>query len=332
MFRNREIRTECILDAVATALVSAAGFFVHPLAGALLLLLGGGLTALHLFLGRKRYHAIAALSEQIDEVLHAECPAPIESSDEGELAILSDEIHKMTVRLTEQNDLLRSDKQLLSDSIADLFHQMRTPLTAMHLLVTLLKDEELPTERRVQYLRELKQQLSRMQWMTETLLKLSKLDADAVRFAPEPTPIRALIDQAADPLLIPMELKGIALTVEPGDATVTADRTWTAEALTNLLKNATEHTPPGGTVSVTAEETPLYARITVRDSGPGFSEEDKAHLFERFYRGSSATESSIGIGLALARQIIAGQNGTIVAKNAETGGAMFIVTFYKSVL
>lgn len=331
MFRNRELKTECLIDAAATVVLSAAGFFVHPLAGALLFLLGGGLTALHLYLGCRRYTAIARICTQIDDVLHKERPTEIEESEEGELAILSDEIHKLTVRLKEQNDRLLADKRLLSDSIADLFHQMRTPLTAMHLIVTLLKDDELPADRRLSYLHELNRQLLRMQWMTETLLKLSKLDANTVRFAPEPMTVRELIEQAAEPLLIPMELKGVAFSVDAGGAALSVDRAWTAEALTNILKNGMEHTPPGGTVSVTAEETPLFTRITVRDTGTGFSEADKAHLFERFYRGSDASENSIGIGLALAREIIAGQNGTVVAKNADTG-AMFVITFYKSVI
>lgn len=330
MFRNREIKIECLIDAAATVVLSAAGFFVHPLAGALLLLLGGGLTALHLLLGRKRYAAIAKLTEKIERVLHETNPAPIEGSEEGELAILSSEIRKMTERLKEQNDRLLADKRLLSDAIADLFHQMRTPLTSMNLLLELLSDENLPPERRLRYLRELKQQLSHIQWMAETLLKLSKLDADAVRFAPETMTVKELIELAAEPLLIPMELKDVSFTVEDGDATLTADRAWTAEALSNILKNGMEHTPPGGALCVNAFESPLLTRITIRDNGPGFSEEDRARLFERFYRGSNAQESSIGIGLALAREIIAGQNGTVAAHN--DGGACFTVTFYKSVL
>ena len=227
MFRNREIRIEWIIDVAATALLAAAGFFVHPLCGVLLLVLGAGLTALHLYLGRRRYRVIAKLSERIDDVLHAAVPEPIEESDEGELAILSDEIRKMTVRLREQNDRLLADKRLLSDAIADLFHQMRTPLTAMNLTVTLLADETLPQEKRIRYLHELKQQLARMQWMTETLLKLSKLDANTVRFAPETLSVQTLIEQAAEPLLIPMELKELTYTADCGEAMLTADRAWT---------------------------------------------------------------------------------------------------------
>ena len=331
MFRNRELKIECIVDAAATAVLAAAGFFVHPLAGALLLLLGFGLTALHLRHGRKRYARIDALSKSIDRVLHEQDRILIADSEEGELAILTSEIRKMTVRLKEQTDQLKDDKRLLSDAIADLFHQIRTPLTSLHLLVSMLSEADLPTEKRVSYLHECKQQLSRIQWITETLLKLSKLDADTVRFRPEPIEAKALIGQAAEPLRIRMELREIALAIEDRGATLSVDRAWTVEALSNILKNCMEHTQPGGRITVTAEESPVFCRITVSDTGTGFEPEDLGHVFERFYRGKNAANDSIGIGLALSREVIAGQGGTIVAKNTDVG-AQFVITFYKSVL
>ena len=319
LFRNRELKIECIIDAAATVLLAVAGFFVHPLAGVLLLLLGGGLSALHLLHGRRRYANIDALTKSIDRVLHEQDQLLITESDEGELAILTAEIRKMTVRLREQTDRLKDDKRLLSDAIADLFHQIRTPLTSMNLIVSMLSEEDLPPERRLRYLHELKQQLGRIQWITETLLKLSKLDAETVRFHPEPVDARALIEQAAEPLRVRMELKDVALEIEDDGARLTVDRAWTEEALSNILKNCMEHTPEGG-------------RITVRDTGAGFDPEDLGHIFERFYRGKNAADDSIGIGLALSREVIATQGGTIVAKNADTGGAQFTITFYKTVL
>lgn len=332
LFRNRELKTECIIDIAATVLLAAAGFFVHPLAGALLLLLGGGLSALHLIHGRRRYAAIDALSKSIDRVLHAQDDALITESEEGELAILSAEIRKMTVRMKEQTEQLKDDKRLLSDAIADLFHQIRTPLTSMNLLVSLLSDEDLPTEKRLRYLHELKQQLTRIQWITETLLKLSKLDAETVRFIPELIDARTLIEQAAEPLRIRMELKDVAFEIIDDAATLTVDRAWTVEALSNVLKNCMEHTPNGGTITVCTAENPVFCRITVHDTGAGFEAEDLGHIFERFYRGKNAAVDSIGIGLALSREVIAAQGGTITAKNADGGGAQFVITFYKAVL
>lgn len=332
MLRNRELKIECIIDAVATVIFAAIGFFVHPLAGALLLVLGAGLTLLHLLHGRRRYAAIDALSKSIDRVLYEQDTILIADSEEGELAVLSSEIRKMTVRLKEQSDQLMADKQLLSDSIADLFHQMRTPLTSMNLLVSMLATENLPEEKRLKYLHELKTQLERIRWIAETLLKCSKLDANTVRFVPEPIEAAALIDAAAEPLRITMELKGVAFAVHAERVTLTVDRAWTTEALANILKNAMEHTPTGGSITVEAEETALFWRITVRDTGSGFAPDELGHIFERFYRGRGAANDSIGIGLALSRQIIAEQGGTVTAKNGDAGGAVFDIRFYKSVV
>ena len=147
----------------------------------------------------------------------------------------------------------------------------------------------------------------------------------------EVVPLRELIRRAAAPLSIPMELRDQRLTVACGDEAITCDSVWTAEALGNLLKNCVEHTPPGGTISVTALETALYTAITVEDTGPGFDPADLPHLFERFYKGKHAAETSYGIGLALARTIVTAQNGTIQAMNTGSG-AKFVIKFYKSVL
>jgi signal transduction histidine kinase len=128
-----------------------------------------------------------------------------------------------------------------------------------------------------------------------------------------------------------MELRDQQLNVSCGEETFTGDLVWTAEALGNLLKNCMEHTPAGGTISVTAAETALYTAITVEDTGSGFDPADIPHLFERFYKGSNAAEGSYGIGLALARTIITAQNGTIQSMNGAKG-ARFEVRFYKTVI
>ena len=143
---------------------------------------------------------------------------------------------------------------------------------------------------------------------------------------------KEIIEQASEPLAIRMELKDIAFAIEDDGAVLSIDRAWTVEALSNILKNCMEHTPEGGKITARVEESPVFCRITISDTGTGFDPEDLAHIFERFYRGKNAADDSIGIGLALSREVIAAQGGTIVAKNADTGGAQFVITFYKAVL
>ena len=280
---------------------------------------------------RKRQERLRELSVQLDQLLHNGTPLLISEYSEGELSILANQLQKVTLRLQESAEQSQSDKQALAQSLADISHQLRTPLTAMNLTAAMLREPGLSEQRRMALGRELQNLVNRTDWLVESLLKLSKLDAGTVELRQEVVPLRELIHRAAAPLSIPMELRDQRLTVTSGDEAITCDTVWTAEALGNLLKNCVEHTPPGGTISVTALETALYTAITVEDTGPGFDPSDLPHLFERFYKGKDAAETSYGIGLALARTIVTAQNGTIQAMNTGSG-AKFVIKFYKSVL
>ena len=280
---------------------------------------------------RKRQERLRELSGQLDRLLHNGTPLPISEYCEGELSILANQLQKVTLRLQESAEQSQSDKQALAQSLADISHQLRTPLTAMNLTAAMLREPGLSEQRRIALSRQLQTLLDRTDWLVESLLKLSKLDAGTVELRQEVVPLRELIRRAAAPLSIPMELRDQRLTVTCGDEAITCDTVWTAEALGNLLKNCVEHTPIGGTISVTARETALYTAITVEDSGPGFDPGDLPHLFERFYKGKDAAETSYGIGLALARTIVTAQNGTIQAMNTGTG-AKFVIKLYKGVL
>ena len=330
--RNRDYRREWMAYGAAAALFAAGGFAVKPLWGALFLLCGAVFMGLHALFTRRRYRAIAALSAEVDRILHGQESLLIGESDEGELSILRSQIRKMTVRLKEHSDALLADKLYLTGAMEDIFHQLRTPLTAMNLEVSLLGREELSYERRLELTRELQRQLGHTGWLVETLLKMSQLDAGTVTLRGDTVSVRALAEKASEALVIPMELRGQELRLTIGDEIFTGDLPWTAEALGNVLKNCMEHTPPGGSVTVAAEETPLYTQITVRDTGPGFHPEDIPHLFERFYKGADAGSGSIGIGLAMSRAVIAAQNGTVTADNPPGGGARFTIRFYKSVI
>lgn len=319
------------LFALLTVLAGIIGFLISVPTGVFALALGLAFSLLHFLSTTLRRARIAQLSETIDKVLHGQQVASIEEQQEGELFVLASEISKMAQRLQEQADLLQRDKLRLTDAIADIFHQMRTPLTSMNLLVSMLTEEPISYEQRLHLARELKKQLERTQWLVEALLKMSKIDAGTALFHSEPVSVRELAEKACRPLRIPMELRGQELVISVGEETYLGDSDWTAEALTNLVKNAMEHTSSGGQVRIDALETALYTQICVEDTGEGFAPEDIPHLFERFYKGKNASDSSIGIGLALSRMIITRQNGTITAENGAQG-ARFIIKFYKSVV
>ena len=330
ILRNPEIKRELLVYAVLTAAVALIGFFIRPVIGALALAAGVLFCAAHLYFAHKRYREMEELAQKLNRILHGQDKVLIEESVEGELSILNSELHKMTLRLKEQADQLVADKVHLTEVIQDIFHQIRTPLTSMNLIVSMLREEKLPYERRLQMTQELKKQ--RVQWLVESLLKLSKIDAGTAQFHIGAVSMTELVTKAADPLRIPMELREQTLRTQIAGEHVSCDLNWTTEALGNILKNCMEHTLPGGEISVTADENALYSELVVTDSGPGFQSEDLPHLFERFYKGQGSSEDSVGIGLALSRSILAAQNGTIKAENIPDGGARFTIRFYKSVV
>lgn len=328
-----DIRRGLIIYAAVGSAAAAAGYAYSKPVGTAVLVLAVVFTAIYLMLTARRYRSIAALSRSIDRLLHGQEDILFSDSHEGELAILTSEITKMTVRLREQSDALAADKTRLTNAIADISHQFRTPLTAMNLTVSLLSEDGLSDERRLRLARELSKSLRRIDWLIDALLKISKIDAGTVEFRAEPVNVSALLRRAAEPLAIPMELRGQELAVHTdGSEIFTGDMQWSTEAIGNILKNCVEHTPEGGKIEVFASETALYTEIKISDSGAGFAQEDIPHLFERFYRGKNADADSVGIGLALARTVIAAQNGTVSAANGKRGGAEFSVRFYKNVI
>lgn len=330
-FRNPEIKKNLFFYLFLLALLTAAGFSHSFQAGWFLLFIGILYTFFHFFSTYRRYAKLEQLSRELDSILHNETPIHFEAYQEGELSILESELSKMTLRLSEQSAALLADKKLLADSMADISHQIRSPLTSAHLLLSLLAEPELSASRRKKLLQELSQLLSRIDWLIEALLKMSKMDAKTAYLQQVPVFLPELISNAAKPLIISMELREQTLSThyETGTEHFTGDISWSTEAILNILKNCMEHTPSGGAIAVFCSENTIFTQIIIEDNGPGFSTEDLPHLFERFYKGQNSSDNSVGIGLALSRMIITSQNGTIKAENRPGGGARFTIKFYK---
>ena len=326
MLRNPEIRRMLAVSVPLCAIFCAVCLWLDVRAGLLTAALSILLLTLYLFSARRRYRTMARLAEDIDAVLHGRRDISFAQYTEGEVSLLRSELRKMTVRLTEQSEQLRQEKVQLAESMADISHQMRTPLTAVNLLLTGLRDPDTTEDARQNSLRTLRRQVQRMDWLVNALLKLAKLDAGTVHFRRERVALSELIARAAEPLSILMEVKGQHLSVQ-ASGSAECDIAWTAEALGNILKNCTEHMQEG-TITVTAEENAVAACIRIRDEGSGIDPEDLPHLFERYYKGRNASQESVGIGLALSRSIAVAQNGTLSAANVQ-GGAEFTLKLYK---
>ena len=239
----------------------------------------------------------------------------------------------MTVRLREQADRLKKDKTYLANSIADISHQIRTPLTSIHLIANFLSEDNLNENRRKLLIKELLQLLARIDWQINTLLKISKLDAGVVKLKKETVNVAELIRKSTESIAIPMDLRDQKLSVfASGEESFIGDSSWTREAIENILKNCMEHTPAGGQLTIRVENTLVFTEIEISDNGEGIDPKDLPHIFERFYKGKHSDSNSVGIGLALARMIITAQNGTIRAGQSPDGGARFQIRFYKSII
>lgn len=329
MFRNKEIRWlggGCLAIMIPGA---AAGFGISQAAGILILSLAACFGILFFLFLKFRYKKIAELSEQVDLVLHYGERMDIGEEEEGELSVLRSEITKMTVRIREQNDALKREKKHLADSLADIAHQLRTPLTSANLVLSLLENDPDRRERK-KLLRECEELFTQMDGLLTSLLKLSRLDAGIVEFQTEDVEVARLVEDAVRPLLISMELHDIRLERDvPETVCITGDAGWLSEALRNILKNCIESVGDVGKIEVSCRDTLLFTEITIHDSGAGFEPGELHHIFDRFYRGKKENASGYGIGLALSKTIIIRQNGTVTAGNHPTGGALFTVRFSK---
>ena len=332
IFRNKQFSMIFVLVSIIIIAATIITAFFSIIASAVVLIAGLLVLLVISIDARKRYNAMEQLSIELDEILHDNSRFLITECEEGELAILSSSIRKMTLKLKEQASNLTDEKKVLTDAIADIFHQMRTPLTSMRLSCSMLAEEELPYEERIRFVRGIKKQLERMQWLVETLLKMSKIEAGTVTFRRERLDAKELVQKACEPLLIPLELRDIRLQITTNDAGLTGDMDWLAEAVGNIVKNCMEHTPEGGRITINAEENAIYTVMTIEDTGKGFDKNDIAHIFERFYKGKNSGSESVGIGLALCRTIITGLDGTIKAENGKDGGARFEIRFYKNIV
>ena len=327
--QNKEIVKTLLLELLFLAAATIAAFVWDARFGLFTLVLSLLFVLLHTASTYQRYRHIHTLAADIDRLLHGEdLSVSLDAYREGELAVLQSEIHKMTNRLREQRQELQEDKLYLSDLIADISHQIRTPLTSINLLLSFLAEPDLSEERRAALSHELFHLVSRIDWLITSLLKMSKLDAGTVSFRRETVGADELIRAVVSPLLVPIELREQTLITQASGA-FTGDLAWTSEALGNIVKNCMEHTPNGGEIEIAAEENALYSEIRISDNGSGIDMADLPHIFERFYKGKQADENNFGIGLALARTIITAQNGTIKAENKKPTGALFTVRFYK---
>lgn len=306
-------------------------------------------TVIFMALTNRRYRALAKMAANLDRVLAGERDIRLRDMSEGELAILSSEIDKVIARLNLTVGELQAEKLALSDALADISHQLKTPLTSIAISTELVRDRLCArgdSEDLVERLRLIQTLQARVEDLVAALLKLARIDAGAIKLVRGAVDARELVHKSFEPFAIAFDIADVRFSADVQDgASYEGDLTWSVEALENILKNCMEHTPAGGCVSVRVTEDVLACRIRIEDTGPGIAESDLPHIFERFYRGSrdaNATPSEVnpagvGIGLALSKSLVTAQGGTLTAENLrdENGnitGAAFNLVFFKAVV
>jgi len=330
--RYREFYNALIISCAVIAAGFAGMMFANKVCA--FVFLAAGVLVIFLFsaVTYKRIKEIRILSEYLQKINDGEFDLDIQDNREGELSVLKNNIYKVVVTLRSQSELLKKDKTFLADSLADISHQLKTPITSMTVMTDLLRQETDKNKRR-EFIDVINSQLAKMNWLIVTLLKSSKIDAGSVEFKNESVCVKNLINDSVRPFLVSAELKGVDIITEcDDDLFICADENWFSEALSNIVKNCVEHTENGGRVSVKGYQSPIYTSIVIEDNGTGIDKDDLPYIFERFYKGKNQTDTSVGIGLALSKAVL-NRNGAVIDVFSEKDyGTRFEIKIYKTVI
>lgn len=274
---------------------------------------------------------IAEINEYIKQINNKNYILKIEENNNGELSKLRNELYKTTVLLKETAEISEKEKENLSTAIADISHQLKTPLTSIRIMLDNIQDDpDMEKEVREDFLREISKQIDWIRSLVVSLLKIAKFDAGTIKMENNEINAKNLIDNIISNLAILMELKNIEIITNVDEkATFIADYKWQQEALTNILKNAIEHSKQNSRIYITVENTSLFLKIIIKDEGSGIDKEDLKHIFQRFYKTKNSSENSIGIGLPLAKAIIEQSNGYIKVETKYGEGTSFEVKYIK---
>ncbi len=264
---------------------------------------------------------IEALVEQQERQIFSE-------AEDTLTARLQHQLLKLRNILTAQNQMLAQEKEQIKTLISDISHQIKTPIAAANTFAELLGDGELSAEERTEYITTLQMSLGKLTFLTNSLIKMSRLESGIISLKPEKNSLNEIVLQAVKTVYAKAKEKGILITFECDQAfEAVLDFNWTAEAISNVIDNAVKYTPQGGFVRLQITEYPSFLRLDISDSGVGIPEEEQAKIFGRFYRGKqSVGTDGVGIGLYLTREIINRQNGYMKVSSDENGStfSMFL--------
>ncbi len=249
-------------------------------------------------------------------------------SDKGSIYRLFDSINNMTEALKAKRETEQKTKEFLKQTVSDISHQLKTPLSALSMYNELILDEPEDPENVREFTKKSEAAIERIETLILTLLKLTRLDADAVEFDKKVYSAREVICKSIQNLRYRAEKENKEINIYCNDENINCDIEWTSEAIGNIVKNALDHTSDGGVINISCEKTPLECRISISDNGKGIDNEDFHHIFKRFYRSRRGSDTQgIGLGLPFAKSVTEGQGGIIYVESEKDKGTVFTLSF-----
>lgn len=292
---------------------------------AVLILLIVGQTSFFLY---KRERLYQQAYETVRGFLNGDYAAHLPRLSEGSLYRLFGEIDKLANVLQSQKETEHKAKEFLKDTISDISHQLKTPLAALRMYNEIISEEPENGEMVLEFSKKTDTALGRMEQLIGMMLKITRLDTGSIVFEQDHYPVSEVVEKAVQNLRTRAECEGKILQMRGGEETIYCDLQWTSEAVSNLVKNALDHTENGGVILISWEETPGMLRLSVADDGAGICQEDYHHIFKRFYRSRNSLPSQgIGLGLPFAKSVTEGQGGTISVRSVPGEGTEFTISF-----
>ncbi|MGN0497063.1 MAG: sensor histidine kinase [Lachnospiraceae bacterium] len=275
---------------------------------------------------------VERVSEQMQVVMETNKEPDLGEYQEGSVGILYSNFEKMVCVLQKSREKELNEKIFLRDIISDISHQLKTPLASLNVFMDLLLEDKVEDkEKQKQILKEAENQLSRMEWMVLSMLKLARIEAGAIQFDKKEQLLLPILLQAKEGVLYLTTSRNQNLTVICDEnCKLSCDGDWLVEAIINLLKNASDYSGENQSITVEVEYSNVYTRIYIKDEGIGIAEDEIPNIFKRFYRvNREVNPNSVGIGLSLTKSIVEGMGGTIRVQSEVSKYTWFVITFVK---
>ena len=247
----------------------------------------------------------------------------LKDEEEGIESIVKNDIYDVTMLLKEANNELTITNKKIEKLIADISHQLKTPLTSLNMINDLLYDD-MPEEKRKEFLDNMHFELEKIYWLINTLLNIAKLDSKTIILKKRKENLYLILEELKKEFSIMCETENAKIEIDVDkNLEINCDKKWTKEAIANLIKNAIEHNAKK--IKISATKNAVYTRIYIEDNGEGIDDKDIRHIFERFYKTKNSKDNSLGLGLAFTKSIILNQDGDIKVTSKKGYGTKFII-------